>query len=228
MNRTERIVEKTVKKTIQAMAEGGHESLNIESLLLASRVTSSIEGISNKYDTYQAQVLETYKKYNGKATWGSVQTRALIDFRVAFIAGEGISIAAENEKTVEWIETFIQKNNLNGSLFINCVKATEMAGQSIYNLMTDSKEDEENDDPDIIVFLDPYRKDNYYNPKYKLFGIHDSVTFTYKVGLEEKAKSLKNAISVITGGDDILSYGPTTRVGVALPLYFLYVSNTCA
>jgi len=215
MSRTDRIVEKAIKKTIQAMAEGGKDSVDIESLLLASRVTSSIEGVSNKFDSYSSQVLETYKKYNGCGTWGNVQTRALVDFRVAFIAGEGISVSAKNEVTAKWIEDFINDNFLNGSLFINCVKATEMAGQSIYNLKA-NKEDEKDTDPKIIVYLDPYRKDHEYTPKYKLFGARSSIEFTVLEGVEKKSKSIKDAVPVVTGGDDILSQGPTTRIGVAL------------
>ena len=90
-----RIVPRYIK--IQSMIpEGAKEQIIIESLLIANRLGTSVPGTLNAYQTYSSQVSETYRKYNGQADFGNQQTRIAIDLRTAFIAGEGISISAEN------------------------------------------------------------------------------------------------------------------------------------
>jgi len=212
--RIERIIDSTIKKAIQAAAEGSKDSVLLESLLTGQKLSTAIPGITNNYKDYESQVEEVYSKYNGYSDWGNQQTRALIDFRTAFIAGEGVSISAENPETAEWIERFIRDNKLNGSFFINSVQATEMAGQTIYQLSV-----KKDDKVKIIVARIPYRSSDPYRPKMDVYSDVLKAKFYKKdqMGDYKKLFEIKDSVGVVTGGDDLLGeYGPTTRVGVVL------------
>ncbi len=84
---------------IQASSEGSSREVIIESFLTGRLLNTSIPGTINAYTTYDSQVTETYRKYNSMASFGSQQTRAVVDLRTAFIAGEGISISCEDDPT---------------------------------------------------------------------------------------------------------------------------------
>ncbi len=130
-------VKKTLKKIISIQAsypEGSKDYVMIESMLTGIPVNVAIPGITNSYRTYESQVAETYRKYNSFADFGSQQVRTIVDLRLAFIGGEGISISCQDEETSNWIETFLRKNELNGTNFVNAIKGGEMSGQSLFLL----------------------------------------------------------------------------------------------
>lgn len=215
------IIERKIKRELQAMAgvEGIKDSVVLESLLTGERLNTAISGVTNNYKNYEAQVDETYKKYNGSSDWGNQQLRAIIDFRVAFIAGEGISVTCPDESTSAWIEKFLEYNHLDGSFFINTVKATEMAGQTICKMKVLNSSDMFKNGPKIKVQRVPYNMNKMkYKPYFVDQGDMFSLIFKYKSesDLVEKTVSLENAIPIVTGGDDTLIYGPTTKVGLVL------------
>lgn len=216
MNRMNRF-EKKVFEAIQAIGpEGIHDEVQIESLLTHTKINTAIAGVSNNYKDYNSQVSEVYRKYNGESDWGNTQTRAIVDFRTSFIAGEGISISCENEVTANFIERLIERNNLNGSFFINSVKATEISGQTIYQLST-NKTDKNKEGFEINVSRFPYNPNRPYRPQYLQAGNTSSLIFKIRESsVSEKILSLPNSVPVVTGGDDLLSKGPTTKVGLAL------------
>jgi hypothetical protein len=198
-------------KTIRiqgAHVEGVGDSVTIESLFTATRINTSIPGTTNSFTTYDTQVRETYKKYNGRADFGNQQTRAIIDLRTAFIAGEGISISAENDATAKWVDDFF------GERFLNAVKGSEMAGQS---LMVLSPKVDDNDDVYVKVTRIPYMLERPFRATYVDPFIKDELE-----GIEIKEKGLwkkatiNNFIYIRTGGDDADTRGPTTRVGILL------------
>ena len=49
-----------------ATVEGVQGQVQIESLLTVTRLNDSIPGTSNAFKSYEAQVTETYKKYNAR------------------------------------------------------------------------------------------------------------------------------------------------------------------
>jgi len=111
-------VKRILKRVISIQAsvpEGSKDYVIIESMLTGIPINVSVPGTTNAYRTYEVQVGETYRKYNSFADFGSQQLRTIVDLRTAFIAGEGISISCQDERTAAWIETFLRRNELTGS-----------------------------------------------------------------------------------------------------------------
>lgn len=202
-------------RTIQAtFPEGSHDYIMIESLLTGQRLNISIPGTTNAYPTYDSQVAETYRKYNALSSFGNQQTRAVVDLRIAFIAGEGISISCENKQTSDWIEDFLNKNLLDGPNFINAVKGAEITGQALFIL----KESQWLDNTFFIkVARIPYSIKVPYKPVYKDPIVKDEVLemMIKKDGFWQSS-GYKDFIYTRTGGDDANTQGPVTRVGTVL------------
>lgn len=200
---------------IQASVEGAREDIIIESMLSGARLNVSVPGTMNAFLTYDSQVAETYRKYNGFSSFGSQQARTVIDLRTAFIAGEGISVSCEKEKTAKWIENFIELNQLSGPGFMNAVKGAEMAGQSLFILK------EAINPLDMLTYIKasriPYHIGQPYKPIYIDPILNDEIKdiLIKKNGFWESL-GLENFIYVRTGGDDANSEGPSTRVGIVL------------
>ena len=93
--------------------EGGHSAMLLRSFLTGDPV-DAIGGVQNSYLSYQSQVSETYKKYNGRASWGVQQLRAVIDIRSAFISKEGMSISVDSKQHQIWFNNFLINSRLNG------------------------------------------------------------------------------------------------------------------
>ena len=204
-------------KEIQASLEGNISNVELESLLTGERFTSSVPGTENFYKTYESQVRETYSKYNGRSDFGVAQTRAVVDLRTAMIAGEGVSISTEDDKLAEWINKVLTDNKLLlGDELANSIKGTEMSGQSILNVkIIDPKEDEKRK-----VKINRLG----YNPlapfRVKYAGGHFSNTDIVRVEIKDgklwTTVDIKDYVYVRTGGDDLNTYEPTTKVGVVL------------
>jgi len=203
-------------KTIDIHAtEGGNRKVEIDSLVYGRAINASIPGMFNAYSTYEAQVLATYEKYNAFTDFGSQQTRAIIDVRAAFISGEGISVSCKNEQTAKWIEDFIDKQKLNGSLLLNSVKAAEMAGQVLFALDYVAPTDTETEY--IKVRRLKYSNASPFKVVYddKLFADTIADVLIKRDG-RWVPLGIDNYIYVRTGGDDSNLYLPTTRVGAVL------------
>ena len=198
---------------IQA-TEGERSQIILESMMTGMRLGTSIPGTINAYTDYGAQVGETYRKYNSFASFGCQQTRAVVDLRVAFICGEGISVSAKDENTSEWIESFFEKNKLDGTNFINAVKGSEMAGQSLFLLKPALWQ---GDELYVRSLRIPYRITMPYRPVYSDSLAKDEVTaiMIKKEGMWVDM-GFPNFVYVRTGGDDANSEGPVTKVGVIL------------
>ena len=200
---------------IQSMIpEGAKDHIIIESLLTANRLGTSIPGTINAYTNFTSQVLETYRKYNGQADFGNQQTRVVIDLRTAFIAGEGISISAENEQTSNWIEQFLERNYFNGNRFINAVKGSEMTGQSLLLIKPDIWKDES-----IYVKISrlPYVVLRAYRPVYRDDTIRDEIiAIQIKKDGNWVMSGFNNFVYIRTGGDDTNSFDAVTKIGIVL------------
>ncbi len=214
-NRKKKVKREKIVKTIKIQAiEGQHDQVIIESMLTGRRLNLSIPGTTNAYTNYDSQVTETYRKYNAEADFGNQETRAIVDLRTAFIAGEGISVSCDDENTSVWIEDFLLKNKLQGLEFIDAVKGSEMAGQSLCLL----KQKEWHDGSIYIKvirvpysFKMPYRavyddnliKENVVDVQIKREGVWISANF-------------KDYVYTRLGGDDGNTSGPVTKIGTIL------------
>jgi len=216
-NRKKKYKKGLVKRIISIQAsvpEGSKDYVIIESMLTGIPVNVSVPGTTNAYRTYEAQVGETYRKYNAFADFGSQQLRTIIDLRTAFIAGEGISISCQHERTAAWIETFLRRNELVGSGLTNAVKGAEMAGQCLFLLKEGIWRD---GSIHIKVSRVPYVSRMPYKAVYSDVLIRDVIIDIQikKDGMWVSA-GYENFIYVRTGGDDTNSQGPVTKAGVVL------------
>ncbi|MEJ2248031.1 MAG: hypothetical protein P8Y70_00040 [Candidatus Lokiarchaeota archaeon] len=203
---------KTIK--IQASSpEGYNDNIILESMLTGRRINTTVPGTINAYTSYETQTDELYRKYNGVSDFGCQQTRAVIDLRTAFIAGEGISISSDNEQFLKWSEQFIDDNKLNSVNFINGVKGSEMAGQTIYVFKSLLEDNELKVKTNRIPYSTTYK----YKPLYIDEKLRDKIKdIVYKSEFGWKSFGYKNFVYIRTGGDDSNSHGPVTRTGVVL------------
>lgn len=202
--------ERKKRKRIQAMSEGQKSAMNIENLLFASREASSIGGISNSYTTYESQVMECYSKYNSESSWGNQQFKAVADIRISFIAGEGVSVAAKNQKFVKWLEKFVKNNKAFGSMFFDSVIGAELTGKCLYTLRTSPGAY-----PKIVRI--PYSTNKPYS-----VVLSDSwdpssiIDVVITIAGETRSLGLPNFVYIRTGGDDTEVNKTTTKVGAIL------------
>lgn len=89
----------------------------------------------NDYKNYEAAVKAISSKYNCTADWGVIQTGNIIDLRAAFILGEGVKFSptTENrkdaEKELQWVEDFLDYNDLDGEMAQEIAKEAEIEGK---------------------------------------------------------------------------------------------------
>ena len=112
----------TRRVQIQASTEGATQDVLLESFLTGRTLNMSVPGTVNAYTSYNSQVKATYRKYNARDSFGNQATRTIVDLRTAFIAGEGVSIQADNEATRDWLQRFIKLNQFDGARFINGIR----------------------------------------------------------------------------------------------------------
>ena len=202
------------KKKIQA-TEAGNQQVTLESLLFGTILTGA--GTERTFRNYSAQLVETYRKYEGRAQLGNPQTRALIDIRTAFIAGEGISVQARNPDTAKWINRFLNDNKLKGSKWINLVKGGELSGKQLIVLDIIGRL---NNDPKVTVFRIPFFNGKTgINFEIDLLNRFDFDTVRDVLRVSEGNKlsmNLSNFKFVRLGGSDADVNETTTRIGLVL------------
>ncbi|GAG74007.1 unnamed protein product [marine sediment metagenome] len=89
----------------------------------------------NNYPTYTNQVQVINMMYNNCTDYGSEMLKAVIKTRVSFIGGEGLSVKADNKKTLKFVTDFLSKNKLlEGSELINNLITGEMEGKDLMQL----------------------------------------------------------------------------------------------
>lgn len=213
--RDKRKLKRTIKIIQASHPEGLAGNVILESMLTGQRVGTSVPGTINAFATYDSQVSETYRKYNAETDFGNQQTRAIVDLRTAFIAGEGLTVSADNEATAKWIEQFINFNRLSDTSFVNAVKGSEMSGQSLFVL----KGSEWIDDTFFIKAMRiPYSTKRPFRPRFTDNIFKDTVKDIQIKNREGSWVSLglSNFVYIRTGGDDVNEHGPTTKVGTVL------------
>lgn len=126
--------DKKFTKKVQALLEGQLDILNTTIISLTEQLSNN-QLRKNKYTSYDKQIQQTYKMYNGESDYGSDILRGIIDIRTAFIGGEGISLVCTQKKNKKKIQAFLDKliddNNLDGAGFIEMVETGEMEGKCL-------------------------------------------------------------------------------------------------
>lgn len=188
-------------KKIQA-TEGARGSVGILDGITWGATGGGVGGTSNEYLTYGVQVAETYRKYNGQSAYGGASVRVIVDTRTAFIAGEGIALATDDEKFAAWAQRFLRDSKLSGSGFFEAVMGTEMTGRALFMITG------------RLGTFPIVKRIAYKGEAYRIAA--DGNTVYLKDGNTERAYPAERFIFIRTGGDDSGQDEPSTRVGMVL------------
>ncbi|MCJ7828612.1 MAG: phage portal protein [Dehalococcoidia bacterium] len=119
------------------------QELLVKDILTLQETTHAYVG--NDYQTYDEAVLEISEKYCGRAEWGVLQTRSIIDLRAAFILGEGLKVThttetrAEAKRELQFAQDFMSFNDLDGELDQEMAKEAEIEGKIAIRLWLDEE-----------------------------------------------------------------------------------------
>jgi len=94
----------------------------------------------NSYNTYLSMVTEIANKYDGVSDWGNQIVKNIIDVRAAFIIGQGIipllKRGYENfNRELEFIQEFIDYNNLDEEISQDWAKESEIEGKALIRIL---------------------------------------------------------------------------------------------
>ena len=91
----------------------------------------------NVYTEYKTAIQELAKKYEGTADWGVLQVGNIIDLRSAFIIGQGLKLVPKDKKSreFEFIQAFIEHNNLDEEMPQDLAKEAEIEGRCLVKLI---------------------------------------------------------------------------------------------
>lgn len=200
---------KIFNKSIQAMTEGQRDILNTRINNFSQSTAREID--KNNYQTYSSQVDGAYSMYKSRANYGGELLGGIVDTRVAFIAGEGISVIAEDGEesaTQKYIDEFIQKNKLNGSRLMSMILISELEGRNLITLT-----------PDKNAKYVKARSFSWYVNNYKInvnpLDTDEVKTITYrekKEDTEDKTILGKECVYVKIGGTEISPDETTCRI----------------
>lgn len=213
-NRSEIKSLKQINKSIQAMSEGQRDILNTRITAFTQSVAKEVD--KNNYGSYSSQVSGAYEMYKSKCNYGSELLGGIIDTRVAFIAGEGLSVIAEDgeeSETQKFIDNFLEKNKLNGSRLMQMVLMGELEGKNLVTLTPYKPVDKPDEwhikarsfswyvneykiitdekDPDEVLRAEYKTKDESHEPK-KILA--DSCVYVKLGGTEENPDETTNRI----------------------------------
>ena len=123
------------------LAEGGQERGSVQR---PSRVKTNParnyvsgddgDGYCNAHTDWLTQVAEVYRMLEATAAYGTEQTLSIYGYRVAFLAGEGIRIAANTPKLQEWIEGWLRVQGMNGRMLTDAVGDSEVVGHVLWTM----------------------------------------------------------------------------------------------
>ena len=102
--------------------------------------TGAFQG--NEYRTYDKAIVAIDKKYNGRAKWGVLQTRNIIDLRASFIISRGIKVSAKEKgvdatKELKWANEFMEYNDLDKEMVQVFAIEAEIEGKILMKLDMD-------------------------------------------------------------------------------------------
>lgn len=126
-----------VNREIKAYEEGARDIMTTNTVALSQSTLSVVD--KNNYETYEKKVLGAYEMYNNTCDYGGELFGGLVDGRISFIGGEGISIVAEKESTKKALEQIIKDNHLDGSRWLDFLRTGELEGKELLVLKFDDK-----------------------------------------------------------------------------------------
>ena len=91
-------------------------------------------GYCNTHTDYLQQVNELYRMLEGSALYGGEQSKAILGYRTSFLAGEGLHVAAETTELQEWIESWLEREGLDGRMLSDAVEDTEVCGHVLWTV----------------------------------------------------------------------------------------------
>lgn len=91
----------------------------------------------NPYQSYGSMVKALSEKYSGTADWGNQIAKNIIEVRAAFTIGQGIKPVMKDKKAereIEFINQFIESNNLDEEVPQDWAKEAEIEGKFLCRL----------------------------------------------------------------------------------------------
>jgi len=180
------------KKKIKIHAsipEGG--SVDITSTSITGRISTEATQKKNQYKTYAATIIGIYDMFNNAKDFGGEFIKSILRTRVAFIAGGGVTVIAEKERTAKWITDFLTYNKLlEGSNLFRYVLTSEMEGKTLLII----KPNKDKTKIDVRMFI--YKKNPYVVDMDKK---DDQVikSVTYKSERETKVEEVANIDNLV-------------------------------
>lgn len=204
-----------IKSKIAAIAEASRD-------VTSTNVVRANLGVSqmdrNNYPTYAKQVDQLYQMYDAKTTYGGEILASVADMRVAFIAGEGISFVTTNKAKETFIQDFLKRNRLSGSMLLSSVLMGEMEGKVLFTLTPVSKGEGKEKEVHIDARLFSWYR-NKYTVKRNENDYSRIDAITYKLNesdAKETTIALDKSVYVKLGGCDYKSDDTPTRLGKIL------------
>lgn len=128
--------EKQIKQSkVQAISDEGQRGDILTTNAVIQSNVNQVRG--NNYTNYATQTKAIYEAYNARSKYGVGILSGLVDTRVAFIGGAGISIVAKSPATQKFIDNLLDKNKLRGSRWIEMLRLGEMEGKCLLNILPD-------------------------------------------------------------------------------------------
>ncbi len=114
----------------------------------------------NDYTGYEQATKELAKKYDGSGEWGNQIAQILIDARATAAVGSGLNVTVpkENEKEKEFIDRFIEHNDLDEENVITFATDGEIDGKMLIQLVMEKAVD---DKPVVGVRMIPWSETGY-------------------------------------------------------------------
>lgn len=174
---------KIIRKVVQALEEGLRKDVLTPSVTGLTESQGAVD--KNNYPTYSGQVKTINEMYNNRTDYAGEFLRSVIDTRVAFIIGEGITIKSNIKATVKWINEFLDYNKLRGSKIIDHVTITEMEGK-VPLILFPKKSNNPDRKGEIKV-----RSYTYYKAPYEVFTKKDDDEEYEKITFQENENEAK-------------------------------------
>lgn len=202
-----------VRMHVQSQVEAQRDILNtaVTGLLTVGAVIDK-----NNYTNYEKQVQAAYEMYDGLAKYGSEILPAVTDIRVAFIAGEGVSIYSDNKAKMEFLQRFIKHNFLSGSKLLSAVLMTELEGRTLF-LLKSIKAKDASGVGNVDARLFSWWRNKYTVKRNKEdYESIESIEYTTDDSSEPKKIDLEHSVYIKTGGCNYKDDKTPSKIGKVL------------
>jgi hypothetical protein len=199
---------KKIETRIQALGEANVDIMNTT---IANRGSGTLEIDKNNYATYESKVTGAYKMYNAECDYGGELFGGVVDCRVSFIGGEGLSvITIKNKALQKWCNDFVQKNCFDGSRLLDMLLTGELEGKNFVRLFSDKEKD-------MVLassfswYLNRYEVEKDKSNSDKIIGIKYKPKSSSLESVDDKRISIDKAVFVRLGGTENMLDETTSR-----------------